>query len=100
MYNDHYNMVVFLPTLPARGATFGGASPSPYKAISTHAPREGSDQARGPQKARRQEISTHAPREGSDLSRCLSIDTCERISTHAPREGSDDGYKYRPSFGC
>ena len=58
----------FQPTLPARGATGGALIDSRPAAISTHAPRTGSDAARFPRDWERREISTHAPRTGSDCS--------------------------------
>ena len=92
--------------LPAPLAALG-------RAISTHAPRTGSDAgdcrtisaatsfqptlpARGAtclrsSGHRRSHISTHAPRTGSDR---LALDILQRrafISTHAPRTGSDGG---------
>ena len=55
----------FLSTLPARGATELLELLESCKAISIHAPREGSDaDGHGPQPV--QQISIHAPREGSD----------------------------------
>ena len=82
-------LVLFLSTLPARGAT-----PSRYPVqaaallISIHAPREGSDR-----QTRRafciQLISIHAPREGSDVVPIAPCDLGKQISIHAPREGSD-----------
>ena len=101
----------FLSTLPARGATSAGcAHPPRYRAISIHAPREGSDPGgrrsprrwkyfypRSPRGERRQEraaggsrqgISIHAPREGSDHRPSLQC-SAPPISIHAPREGSD-----------
>ena len=56
---------VFQPTLPARGATVMRFAFSGRAAISTHAPRTGSDQARI-RIDRKMPISTHAPRTGSD----------------------------------
>ena len=110
----------FQPTLPARGATPDGAERiSRRKAISTHAPRTGSDGARtrpsrtsatfqptlpargatraqGVEQVNHLVISTHAPRTGSD-----GHDPAERrnrhISTHAPRTGSDPiGFQIKP----
>ena len=64
------------------------------KAISTHAPRTGSDEDYGT-KWRCWEISTHAPRTGSDAFVLNALLLCRLISTHAPRTGSD-----YPSGGC
>ena len=102
--------LLFLSTLPARGATIDAtAMPSNFH-ISIHAPREGSDFGLcfffG-----HELISIHAPREGSDPCRCaccLSLlnfyprsprgerhaetrrrEWVDLISIHAPREGSD-----------
>ena len=57
--------VVFLSTLPARGATAFRVRSGAVRAISIHAPREGSDRADAPLLPADQ-ISIHAPREGSD----------------------------------
>ena len=103
--------LVFLPTLPARGATQAGVKGVDGIVISTHAPREGSDPLYVFHGRLRPLISTHAPREGSDLGRGLgsgilppflptlpargaTLAEAEylrqtNISTHAPREGSD-----------
>ena len=61
--------VLFLSTLPARGATRLG------KLMGTCS----------------EEISIHAPREGSDYSNQLMDMDAIGISIHAPREGSDPG---------
>ena len=103
--------MLFLSTLPARGATVGGRVLIQPIVISIHAPREGSDvrcarcrgrasyfYPRSPRGERRRalvtphqlrHISIHAPREGSD---CRLPSFCVlplSISIHAPREGSD-----------
>ena len=103
--------LIFQPTLPARGATIQAHRVAALvAAISTHAPRTGSDQrspsgqltaqlfqptlpARGATVIRRElqiarQISTHAPRTGSD-SRSVPSRSTAKISTHAPRTGSD-----------
>ena len=103
--------MLFLSTLPARGATPQGALVRPGEVqISIHAPREGSDldykaekggtpyfYPRSPRGERPtlgrpppwlEIISIHAPREGSDVF-LLGALICEEISIHAPREGSD-----------
>ena len=107
------NLLVFLPSLPARGATasylFGSAAQAHFYPrsprgerrghngggghdllISTLAPREGSD---GPQDGvgRVLDISTLAPREGSDGRQLEQRGVDFLISTLAPREGSDGG---------
>ena len=56
----------FLSTLPARGATRTGCKFGQRRRISIHAPREGSDTLRRIY-CLKKEISIHAPREGSDL---------------------------------
>ena len=78
----------FQSTLPARGATPGVDRVVRSRVISIHAPREGSDLARGLCQAVDVLISIHAPREGSDLY-CLNDVRGLVISIHAPREGSD-----------
>ena len=57
---------VFLPSLPARGATTACRN-SPAQWV----------------------ISTLAPREGSDAIDYVNLGLCSNISTLAPREGSD-----------
>ena len=57
------------------------------EAISTHAPRTGSDHCRR-ENGRGSGISTHAPRTGSDQDVALLVASSD-ISTHAPRTGSD-----------
>ena len=61
-----YFLVLFLPALPARGATIRRKNSALRFLISTRAPREGSDAAR-PHRPPRLRISTRAPREGSDF---------------------------------
>ena len=80
---------VFQPTLPARGATCFHSALSRMSAISTHAPREGSDSIGLPRDILSPPISTHAPREGSDRQDLVCLFLLLQISTHAPREGSD-----------
>ena len=105
--------VPFQPTLPARGATasslptgrwasnFNPRSPHGERrrasqpppeppAISTHAPRTGSDQLSSEVSRGRAGISTHAPRTGSDEFVSGSTVRAMFISTHAPRTGSDE----------
>ena len=111
-YGEGVNQL-FQPTLPARGATncstmgprfpidFNPRSPHGERhgdaggkraefAISTHAPRTGSD-ADDFLLPRQQGISTHAPRTGSDRAQLVRADGHLTISTHAPRTGSDSG---------
>ena len=102
----------FQPTLPARGATSRGGAHRPSDAISTHAPRTGSDAASVHAASAGTAISTHAPRTGSDALRRTAHRRSSRfqptlpargatpahqephgaavISTHAPRTGSDE----------
>ena len=80
--------LLFLSTLPARGATLGLRLLFGHELISIHAPREGSDICRCCA-ASWFPISIHAPREGSDFKRDYSNTTTINISIHAPREGSD-----------
>ena len=56
----------FLSTLPARGATHAAQDAEILPGISIHAPREGSDLDFNPDTAEVNDISIHAPREGSD----------------------------------
>ena len=81
-------LLLFLSTLPVRGATGQRGIYAELRPISIHAPREGSDQelAQGADFALC--ISIHAPREGSDDTK-ICQDTYLQISIHAPREGSD-----------
>ena len=67
---------------------------SASRAISIHAPREGSDNHRCTQRFDRR-ISIHAPREGSDLNNLDEFKTRYKISIHAPREGSGLGRRRR-----
>ena len=55
----------FQPTLPVRGATLPPLPTALHSAISTHAPRAGSDRY-VPALCKTLTISTHAPRAGSD----------------------------------
>ena len=89
-----FAVLVFLSTLPARGATYYFFCPNRLVWISIHAPREGSDSILLAL-SESLPISIHAPREGSDEKtfRLLPSDAC--ISIHAPREGSDT----RPELG-
>ena len=102
----------FQPTLPARGATQNDRRSKNWSAISTHAPRTGSDDM--PLEFHADlSISTHAPRTGSDITSkgtmpsqnpfqptlpargaTISAEITRKqaeISTHAPRTGSDKG---------
>ena len=91
----------FLSTLPARGATLTPISLNTVDGISIHAPREGSDRQPVRRGLRQPAISIHAPREGSD-GRLCGRNPRRRISIHAPREGSDLAQRQRkqlpPSF--
>ncbi len=82
---------LFQPTLPARGATaFLDGDEVRLTAISTHAPRTGSDYSRMTIR-QASNISTHAPRTGSDAEGERLSFAEQQISTHAPRTGSDLG---------
>ena len=80
-------MLVFQPTLPARGATGIALPCAAFVLISTHAPRTGSD-IDGEDYTQVIAISTHAPRTGSDVHHLHRVKRIV-ISTHAPRTGSD-----------
>ena len=56
----------FLPPPPGGGGGGGGGAGPPARAISIHAPREGSDPGAGARHGADRRISIHAPREGSD----------------------------------
>ena len=104
--------VLFLSTLPARGATWPSPGRPPTSRyfyprsprgerpglaarnsnngttfLST-LPARGATAQRG-QPGRKKEISIHAPREGSDDVSSIDISILQIISIHAPREGSD-----------
>ena len=83
-----FESIVFLPALPARGATHHPIRAKIAIYISTRAPREGSDRHPRPL-AGYYPISTRAPREGSDLYGPSLFIRSMDISTRAPREGSD-----------
>ena len=78
----------FLPTLPARGAT--GRAYDDVGVVPNFYPRSprGERPCRAGQRVGHDAISTHAPREGSDRLNGLILRD-PTISTHAPREGSD-----------
>ena len=80
--------LAFQSTLPVRGATISLAFWAALKAISIHAPREGSDHL-SDASFPGTEISIHAPREGSDQDSLQTQIGLFDISIHAPREGSD-----------
>ena len=80
--------LVFLSTLPARGATVDVEHLAPGAVISIHAPREGSDSISQIAPRPHSRISIHAPREGSDSLSPVALRP-PGISIHAPREGSD-----------
>ena len=85
----------FLSTLPARGATPHCRLQHHRRAISIHAPREGSDRQQPRVDADVVHISIHAPREGSDP-QVPPVMTETDISIHAPREGSDPSRRPPP----
>ena len=78
----------FNPRSPHGERPLSQGSELTQMAISTHAPRTGSDRVA---LKRRLEllISTHAPRTGSDRIFGHQYVRCKPISTHAPRTGSD-----------
>ena len=65
----YIHILLFQPTLPARGATVVVRNLLHGVNISTHAPRTGSDEGHLNRVGLRLLISTHAPRTGSDGSR-------------------------------
>ena len=80
--------MIFLSTLPARGATGISVENVYIGNISIHAPREGSDCRLPSFCVLPLCISIHAPREGGD-GRRTAAGRPSLISIHAPREGSD-----------
>ena len=90
LYKALSSFVLFLSTLPARGATIlRSAMAARRPQISIHAPREGSDGDQLVFAMGGKSISIHAPREGSDLLHPAVSSRHAYISIHAPREGSD-----------
>ena len=91
----HSVLLLFLSTLPVRGATFlYGFKSVPSVFLST-LPVRGATLRYTVLNRRRDHISIHAPREGSDKIGAEMADIVI-ISIHAPREGSDD---YDPDTG-
>ena len=88
-FNSNGLGVLFLSTLPARGATHRPGPRDQGCNISIHAPREGSDVRATVTTSQNKNISIHAPREGSDTLVRFSPPIKIIISIHAPREGSD-----------
>ena len=106
-------LTAFQPTLPARGATRQHRADCDLWAISTHAPRTGSDQRmrcakpsardfnpRSPHGERHPagvkywlspSISTHAPRTGSDTSRCHVCEATKEFQPTLPARGATHG---------
>ena len=83
---------VFQPTLPARGATSSTQYSKPcFWYFNPRSPHEKAEQRAAAA------ISTHAPRTGSDERHCAGADGCAGISTHAPRTGSDSAASTSPS---
>ncbi len=80
---------MFQPTLPVRGATYGTEDPQPPTAVSTHAPREGSD-AHERRQGLHIFVSTHAPREGSDLRRPMRSFRSSSFQPTLPVRGATD----------
>ena len=81
---------LFQPTLPARGATCSKSRPQQLQAISTHAPRTGSDSNRKRWTHHAKAFQPTLPARGAtpDIDTVLAT---QEISTHAPRTGSDKG---------
>ena len=80
--------MLFLSTLPARGATVGGRVLIQPIVISIHAPREGSDRPTGRIQGGRKQFLSTLPARGA-TSVVLVAEAERHISIHAPREGSD-----------
>ena len=90
--------LIFLSTLPARGATQILEMYSNALKISIHAPREGSDPATGRQSGKLLYFYPRSPRGERRLLGGLGRQR-HSISIHAPREGSDGGeVGARPRF--
>ena len=79
----------FLSTLPARGATGGKRTVRASRKIFIHAPREGSDDVQGGEVRRETYFYPRSPR-GERLHHLAAINAHAGISIHAPREGSDE----------
>ena len=75
---------LFQPTLPARGATEANDIFRGALGISTHAPREGSDQPMTAMVAH-EVISTRAPREGSDTVQFSHFSSYTYFNPRSPR---------------
>ena len=81
--------MVFLSTLPARGATFENLDIRPITPeISIHAPREGSDTNGSAAAALAGNFYPRSPRGERQNFQCRVLELYN-ISIHAPREGSD-----------
>ena len=78
----------FLSTLPARGATAVTEDGTRYGIISIHAPREGSDLKDTDQRQYNQLFLSTLPARGATI-QPQETGVVQRISIHAPREGSD-----------
>ena len=96
-----YSTATFQPTLPARGATISGERSARTDAISTHAPRTGSDARPKCHLLHQFAFQPTLPARGATkLPELLEIIIC--ISTHAPRTGSDSAdrvqHRYRTYF--
>ena len=87
--HDHEGAAqAFQPTLPARGATLGANLQQPHIAISTHAPRTGSDMSLSTSGTRATNFNPRSPH-GERRAAYVTTQQAIRISTHAPRTGSD-----------
>ena len=90
-------LVKFLSTLPARGATHDEADSLPGHSISIHAPREGSDTKTAHSLSATCNFYPRSPR--GERPEPLVPDTrIGSISIHAPREGSDSHDKIGTPF--
>ena len=80
--------LIFLSTLPVRGATDTAAKTPVAPKISIHAPREGSDLDVEVDTGRARPISIHAPREGSDLFGVLAQPKLYKFLSTLPARGA------------
>ena len=78
----------FQPTLPARGATYRRAWRRRVQAISTHAPRTGSDLSISQIYLTLWDFNPRSPH-GERRRTYTTVEDIRYISTHAPRTGSD-----------
>ena len=79
----------FLPALPARGATYSMGTALSTRAISTRAPREGSDMQTIIKHTPDYSFLPALPARGATFNGA-ELPANKEISTRAPREGSDE----------